>query len=83
MLLFYYNPNDSLGDEIQSLLTDNSTAHKAIRTENSSYLKENDLEIHGRNEILEFLQQYIMQQQLPHIMSADSCRIDPETGKIC
>ena len=83
MLFFHQNASDSLGIEIKDLLDEHATAHKVVSTSETSYIRENDFEIKGREGILEYLNGYVSEQVLPHSISADSCRIDPKTGKTC
>ncbi|MCR9250649.1 MAG: hypothetical protein NXI20_09495 [bacterium] len=83
MLYFYKNPSDQLAIEIEDALNEMSAAHRIIPTAEESFLAENEKEIRGQEAVKHFLENYFKLVTMPHSISADSCRIDPETGETC
>ncbi len=83
MLYLYKNPTDALGEEIEDKLLEMSAAHQIVVTEEPSHLAENDVKIKSRSAIFSFLESYQQELNTPHSISADACRVDPCSGKIC
>ena len=82
-MLYFYKNNDKLGDLIQNELEEMCAAHLVMQTSEPSHIIENEVKIIGKDPIMNFLSNFHKMQALPHSISADSCRIDPDTGEVC
>lgn len=85
MLYFHKNNNDTLGGKIKEALLDMSAAHKQIDIEQGeSFLRENELEIRGEEQIFKYLRSYKSDLDYTRSLAADACVVRKDgDGKVC
>ena len=85
MLYFHKNTRDPLGEKIKEALLDMSAAHKQVDiAEGESFLKENDIEIKGAEQIFKYLRSYKSDLAYTQSLGADACIVRRDgDGKVC
>ncbi|MEQ8242112.1 hypothetical protein [Fulvivirga sp.] len=85
MLYLHKNENDPLGEKIKDALQDMSAAHKQVDIEEGeSFLKENEIEIKGAEQIFNYLRAYKSDLNYTQSLGADACVVRKDgDGKVC